>query len=49
MNNVDSKLPLKQPCLTRRAKKWNYKPLQFVCCVGTSILQRLTHLEAENA
>ncbi len=49
MNNVESKLPLKQPCISRRAKKWNYKPFQVVCCVGTPVLQKLRQVEAENA
>jgi hypothetical protein len=49
MNNVDSKLPLKQPCISRRAKKWNYRPFQIVCCVGTPGLQKIKHVEAENA
>ncbi len=49
MNNVDSKLPLKQACLTRRARKWNHKPFQAVCCVGTPVSQKLRHLKAENA
>jgi len=49
MNNVESKLPLKQPGITRRAKKWNYRPFQVVCCLGSPVLQRLGQLEAENA
>jgi hypothetical protein len=39
MNNVESKLPIKQPCMSRRAKKWNYTPFQVVCCVGTVVRQ----------